>query len=218
LLLLLYRGAAANSLPLSRRIFFLAAYLIHFFFIAAISSRELFWVLSRSQTIFPRALNSVWRKAEGAGSIALLQGRVTPPFLQQSATAYFHLAGIEAGYGFFAPNVSGSCKLVFELHYPDGHTELEVPAVTSDAAGLRVATLLDKIGRPQYDPVRASMIGMLTAAVWREHRDARMIRAVFGVVTLPTVEQFEHRVGPSSEFLYAYDFEFDEPSTNERRP
>jgi len=203
---------------LRRRFFYLAAYLIHFLFIAAISSRELFWVLSRSRTIFPLALNGVWRKAEDAGSIALFQGPATPAFLQQSATAYFHLAGIEAGYGFFAPNVSGTCKLVFELHYPDGHTESEVPAVTSDAAGLRVATLLDKIGRPQYDPVRTSMIGMLTAAAWHEHRDARMIRAVFGVVTLPTVEQLEQGVGPSSEFLYAYDFDFDEPSTNERRP
>jgi len=108
--------------------------------------------------------------------------------------------------------------LVFELRYTDGHTEPQVPAVSSDAAGLRVATLLDKIGRPQYDPLRERMIQMLAAAVWREHRDTNMIRAVFGVVILPTVEQFEQGIGPSNEFLYAYDFVFDEPGTNDRKP
>jgi hypothetical protein len=203
---------------LRRKLFSVAAYLIHFFLIGAISSRELFWVLSRSRTVFPPAWNRFWREAQNAGSIALLQTPATPRWLQQSTTAYFHLAGIEAGYGFFAPNVSSACKLVFELHYPDGHTESTVPAVSSDAAGLRVGTLLDKFGRPQYDPMRASVIGMLTSAVWREHRDAIMIRAVFGVVTLPSVEQFEQGAGPSNEFLYAYDFAFDEQGAVERKP
>jgi hypothetical protein len=35
-----------------------------------------------------------------------------------------------------------------------------------------------------------------------------MVRAVFGVVTLPTAEEFEHGVRASSEFLYSYDFAF----------
>ena len=33
-------------------------------------------------------------------------------------------------------------------------------------------------------------------------------RAVFGVVMLPTAEEFEHGVRESSEFLYSYDFAF----------
>ena len=121
---------------------------------------------------------------------------------------YLHLAGIETGYGFFAPNVPGTCKLVFELHYPDGRTESRVPTVSSNASGLRVATLLDKIGRPQYDPLREVIIKMLASAVWREHSDANMIRAVFGVVTLPTADQFERGGRESNEFLYSYDFAF----------
>lgn len=203
---------------MSRKGFYLAWFALHFFFVIAISGRELFWVLSRGLTIVPIALNPVWRRAEDVSSTVLLQNAAVPGPLRQGAATYFHLAGIEAGYGFFAPNVSGCCKLVFELHYPDGRTEQQVPAVSSDASGLRVATLLDKIGRPQYDPLREVMLKMLTYSVWREHSDATMIRAVFGTVVLPSMVEFEHGVRESNEFLFAYDFSFRKPEPKQREP
>jgi len=148
----------------------------------------------------------------------VLQGSVLPLSLRQTAATYAHLAGIEAGYGFFAPNVPGACKLVFELHYLDGRTESRVPEVSSDASGLRVATLLDKIGRPQYDPIREVVVKMLASAVWREHSDAEMVRAVFGTVTLPTPAEFEQGVRESNEFLYSYDFIFQPAAIKSRKP
>lgn len=186
----------------------MAFFAAHFFFVGVVSCRELFWFLSQGRTIFPPSFNSYWAKAEDLGSGVLLQNLGAPTTLRKSVTTYVHLAGIESGYGFFAPNVPGTCKLVFELHYPDGRTESRVPGVSSNASGLRVATLLDKIGRPQYDSLREVIIKMLASAVWREHSDATMIRAVFGVVMLPTAEEFQHGARESSEFLYSYDFDF----------
>ena len=151
-------------------------------------------------------------------SALLLQNPAAPPPLRKSVNTYVHLAGIESGYGFFAPNVPGTCKLVFELHYPDGRTESRVPEVSSNASGLRVATLLDKIGRPQYDPLREVIIKMLASAIWREHSDATMIRAIFGVVTLPSADEFEHGIRESNEFLYSYDFAFQPAEPNRRNP
>jgi hypothetical protein len=203
---------------LNRKGFYLAWCALHFFFVITISTRELFWVLSRGPTLLPASVNPVWRAAEEASSTVLLQSASVPGPLRQGATTYFHLAGIEAGYGFFAPNVSGCCKLVFELHYPDGRTEQRVPAVSSHASGLRVATLLDKIGRPQYDPLREVMVKMLTYSVWREHSDATMIRAVFGTVMLPSVAEFEKGVRESNEFLFAYDFSFRKPAPEQYQP
>jgi hypothetical protein len=193
---------------LRRKGFYLAFFAAHFFLIGVVSSRELFWFLSRSPTILPRSFNSYSKRAEDLGSGILLQNPDAPRMLREGVTTYVHLAGIESGYGFFAPNIPGTCKLVFELHYPDGRTESQLPAVSSNASGLRVATLLDKIGRPQYDSLREVIIKMLASAVWREHSDATMIRAVFGVVTLPTADEFEHGIRASSEFLYSYDFVF----------
>ena len=191
-----------------RKSFFLAFFAAHFFFVGVVSCRELFWFLSHSPTILPGSFNSYSKRVEDFGSSILLQNPGAPTTLRGSVTTYVHLAGIESGYGFFAPNVPGTCKLVFELHYPDGRTESQLPAVSSHASGLRVASLLDKIGRPQYDSLREVIIKMLASAVWREHSDATMVRAVFGVVMLPTAEEFEHGVRPSSEFLYSYDFAF----------
>lgn len=193
---------------MSRQKLYCAAFILHFLLVLAVSSREILWVLARGLTIFPRASQRYWQVAENVSSAALGQNLVPSNPLRRSLATYLNLAGIEAGYGFFAPNVSGGCKLVFELHYPDDRVEYEVPTVNSDATGLRVATLLDKIGRPQNAPLREVMIRMLTESIWREHSDAVMIRAILGSVKLPDIAEFKQGVRESSEFLYAYDFDF----------
>jgi hypothetical protein len=113
---------------------------------------------------------------------------------------------IETGYGYFAPNVPGGYRLVFELHYPDGRVEYELPGVNSAAAGLRIASLLDEIGRTRYDPLREYMVKALAASVWREYPGVKTVRAVFGSLNLPSPAEFERGKRESYDFLYAYDF------------
>ncbi len=125
---------------------------------------------------------------------------------------YLHGAGIEGGYGFFAPNVPNSYKVVFEVHYEDGRVEYELPQVSDPATGLRLASLLDYIGHTRYAALRELMVKMLAYSVWREHPDAKMIRAVIGFVIQPTAPEFAHGKKESYEFLYAYDFSFHSPS------
>ena len=84
--------------------------------------------------------------------------------------------------------------------------EYELPSVSSEAAGLRVAGLLDKIGRTRYDTLREILVKTLAQSIWREHPDAKSVRAIFGSVSLPSVKEFEHGKRESYEFLYAYDF------------
>jgi hypothetical protein len=84
--------------------------------------------------------------------------------------------------------------------------EYELPGVKSAAAGLRVATLLDEIGRTRYDPLREYMVKALAASVWREHPNLKMVRAVFGSLNLPSPAEFERGKRESYDFLYAYDF------------
>ena len=197
---------------------YLAAFVLHFLLVFAVSSREIFWVLARGLTIVPATSKPSWQKAEDVSSAALGQSMAPSNPVRRGLATYLNLAGIEAGYGFFAPNVSDSCKLVFELQYPDGRVEDEVPAVNSEASGLRVATLLDKIARPRYAPLREVMVRMLTESIWREHSDAAIIRAVFGTVKLPSIADFEQGVRESNEFLYAYEFDFRESDSKEQNP
>ena len=151
-------------------------------------------------------------------SAALGQRLAASNPVRQAIATYLHIAGIESGYGYFAPNVPGSYKLVFELHYPDGRVEYELPTVGSAAAGLRVAGLLDQIGRTKYDALREILVKMMTQSMWRDHPDVKKIRAVFGSISLPSVTEFEHGKRESYEFLYAYDFSLRDGDRESEKP
>ena len=179
---------------------------LHFLLIVSFSCRETLRLVAQGPTIFPASFKSFSQEAETAVSFALGQHLAASNPIRQALATYLHLAGIETAYGYFAPNVPGSYALVFELHYPDGRVEYELPSVSGAAAGLRIASLLDTIGRTPYDVLREHLVKMLARSVWREHPEVKTVRAVFGSIRLPTVSQFEHGQRESYEFLYAYDF------------
>jgi hypothetical protein len=179
---------------------------LHFLLIVSFSCRETLRLVSLGPTIFPPSFKGFSQKAETAVSVALGQHLAPPNPIRQTLATYLHLTGIEAGYGYFAPNVPGSYKLVFELHYADGRVEYELPRVRGTAAGLRMAGLLDNIGRTPYDALREHLVKMLALSIWREHPEVKTIRAVFGLIRLPSVSEFERGKRESYEFLYAYDF------------
>jgi len=185
---------------------YLACFFLHFLLITTISCRDTLWLIARRLTIVPLAFTGPAEKAESIASAALGQDFASSNPVRRGLLTYFYIAGIERGYGYFAPNVPGSYKLVFELHYADGRVEYELPGVNSDAAGLRVASLLDEIGRTRSDAVREYLVKTMTRSTWRERPDVIMIRAIFGVSTLPNIVEFERGKRESYEFLYAYDF------------
>jgi hypothetical protein len=179
---------------------------LHFLLITSFSLRDTLWLVAHGPTIFPSSFRSYSQKAEGVISVLLCQRLAASNPVRQGIATYLHIAGIETGYGYFAPNVPGSYKLVFELHYPDGRIEYELPQVYGTAAGLRVAGLLDRIGRTPYDALRELLVKMLAQSIWRQHPEVKTIRAVFGSIRLPSVNEFEHGKRESYDFLYAYDF------------
>jgi hypothetical protein len=191
---------------LRQKYVYVAWFSLHFLLIVSFSCREMLRLVAQGPTIFPASFKSFSQKAETVVSIALGQHLAGSNPIRQALATYLHLAGIETGYGYFAPNVPGSYRLVFELHYPDGRVEYELPSVSGAAAGLRLASLLDKIGRTPYDALREHLVKMLALSIWREHPEVKTVRAVFGSIRLPTVSQFEHGQRESYEFLYAYDF------------
>lgn len=174
--------------------------------------------MAQGPTILPPSFKSFSQKTETVVSTALGQYLAASNPIQQGLATYLHIAGIEAGYNYFAPNVPGSYKLVFELHYPDGRVEYELPRVSSAAAGLRIAGLLDKIGRTPYDTLREHLVKMMAQSIWREHPEVKTMRAMLGSISLPNISEFEHGKRESHEFLYAYDFSLqEEPAAPEAR-
>lgn len=166
----------------------------------------MFRVVAEGPTILPVSFKNFSQKAETALSAALGQKLPAANPVREALATYVQVAGIEAGYGYFAPNVPGAYRLVFELHYPDGRVGYELPSVGSAAAALRIAGLLDSIGRTPYDALREILVKTLAQSVWREHPEVQSVRAILGAVRLPSVREFEQGKRESYEFLYAYDF------------
>lgn len=191
-----------------RRRIYLAAFILHLGFVLLAATHALTSTLAEGGNIFPASFHPIWARAEAITFAALGRKLSAANPLRQVVTTYLNAAGIEGGYGFFAPNVPNSYKLIFELRYPDGRVEYELPRVGGSAAGLRLVSLLDNLGAIDYDLLRQTTFKMLATSIWREHSDAAVIRVVFGTVKLPPVEQFARGEKETYEFLYAYDFRF----------
>jgi hypothetical protein len=201
-----------------RKGIYLACFLLHFLLIVTVSCRETLWLVAHGLTILPSPFEDYSEKAENVASVALAQNLPASNPIRRALLTYLHLAGIERAYGYFAPNVPVNYKLVFELHYSDGHVEYDLPRVNSAAAELRLASLLDEIGRTRYGPLREYLVKMLARSAWREHSDVKTIRAIFGSRTLPSIDEFEHGTRESYEFLYAYDFSLGKESSHRETP
>jgi hypothetical protein len=185
---------------------YLAWLVLQFLLILSFSCRATFHVVAEGPTILPVPFKNFSHKAETVLSAALGQKLAASNSVRQALNTYVQLAGIETGYGYFAPNVPAGYRLVFELHYPEGRVEYEMPSVSSAAAGLRIAGLLDSIGRTRYDALREILVKTLAQSVWREHPDVETVRAIVGSIRLPSAQEFTEGKRESYEFLYAYDF------------
>lgn len=180
----------------------------HFFFILAVCVRDTFFMVARGYTALPAGLDPVAQRAQEFASLSLGEHLSSSNPARQMLNLYLPAAGIEVGYGFFAPNVPDNYKLVFELHYPDERVEYELPSAGNVAAGLRLSTLVDNIGTAQNDALQEVLVKMMAYAIWREHPDAIMVRAVLGSVLLPSPAESRLGVKRTYQTTRAYDFVF----------
>ena len=181
---------------------------LQLFLIVTVCLRDTFSVFASTPTILPVAADEFWQGGEQATTVLLGERLDHSNWVRNGITVYLHSAGIEAGYGFFAPNVPANYKLVFELHYPDGRTGYEIPTVSSAATGMRFAGLLDQLAEMSYAPLRETMMKIVAYSVWRAHPDTNRIRAYLGRAHLPTPAEFERGERESYDLLFAYDFTF----------
>jgi len=83
----------------------------------------LFSLVAEGATMLPPAFDTCARKAELLAAWLLGKQAATANPVRRSMATYLHAAGIQAGYTFFAPNIPGYHKLIFELNYQDGRIE-----------------------------------------------------------------------------------------------
>jgi hypothetical protein len=78
--------------------------------------------------------------------------------------------------------------------------------VRSKAAALRVDSLLDKLPEQRYESVREALVKMLAFSVWREHPDVKKVRATFGSINPPGMNEFEQGKTETFQPMFSFDF------------
>lgn len=186
----------------------MACFGAHFLLAALVSLEATFSIFAQTPTIFPGALRNYWRR--GADLAGVAAGKKLPETnpIRNTAAVYLHIAGTEAGYGFFAPNVPDCSTLLFEIHFPDGRVEYDLPQVRSASAGLRLNCLLDQIRLVKYEELRRGILKILTYSAWQRYPSASRIRAIFTSGKLPSSSEFLAGKELSYEVLYVYDTTF----------
>jgi len=179
---------------------------VHFFLITAVCFAGLASLVAEGATILPPALDASARKAELLAAWLLGKQAAASSPVRRSIATYLHAAGIQSGYTFFAPNIPGYHKLIFELNYQDGRVEYESPHFSGKAAALRLDSLLARLGDNRYEPLREVVVKMLALSIWRERPDVKEIRATFGSVNPPSISDFEHGKGELFQPMFSYDF------------
>ena len=80
---------------------------------------------------------------------------------------------------------------------------------------LRLTSLIEQIGRTDYDDWRNELIRRLARSTWQQHPTAISIRGFFGSVTPPTLNAY--RSGKNERrFTCQYVYDFEHPLRKEK--
>ena len=179
---------------------------IHFFLLTAVCLAGVFWLIAEGSTILPSAWDEYARKGELGATWCLAKETGPSNPVRRGIATYLHAAGIQAGYTFFAPNVPSQHRLTLELLYEDGRAEYESPHARGKTAALRLESLLDRLSEERYEPVREVLVKMLAFSVWREHPGVKKVRATFGAVNPPGMNEFEQGKTETFQPMFSFDF------------
>ncbi|CAN5274407.1 hypothetical protein BH20VER2_BH20VER2_12240 [soil metagenome] len=160
----------------------------------SVSLRDTLWLLANSRTILP-----TWQLQ--------FTPRLPEP-LRKLALVYAHCAGIERGYGFFAPNVPAGYDLAFEIEFPDGSVEHVAPEFQSREERVRWASGMDYLGRTDSEFVREVLLKLLAHSMRQHHPGAEKMRVTLSQVRTPTIAEFQAGRRPVQQALYTYHFRF----------
>lgn len=171
---------------------------VHFCFLLFVSSRETWWLLNKQLTLLPSPNRSEAPPAQRESTGALL--------FREIVLTYGHLAGIDVGYGFFAPNIPSAYTLAFEVTFPDGSVECVPIQFQPGEGGLRWASLMDFLGRDAADPVGEVLLRLIVHSLRQEYPEATRMRALINSSSQPSIEDFRKGKTASERFVCQYDF------------
>jgi hypothetical protein len=136
---------------------------------------------------------------------------------QRLLATYTNAAGIEAGYGYFAPNIPANTSVVFEFHYADGKVEYGTPVVWTNAGSLRLQTLLAQAANAELPEWREELVKLLADSSRQLRPGVTSIRAFFGSLSPPDLSQYKAgRREAVFNCQYVYNFNYSKKTATDR--
>lgn len=194
----------------TRRRVYLTWFVLHFTAVGLVCLNEGVWLQTNQPSVVTGPCKFCWDAVRQVSATFLLPAQSWPKPLRCVVATYLNAAGIEAGYGYFAPNVPETYALIFECRYRDGRVDYITPLVWSKEAQLRLTNLIEQIGRTDSARSREELITLLARSTWQRRRDAVALRAFLGSIAPPSVAEFQ--AGKRERIfscLYVYDFTLD---------
>ncbi|MEO8045503.1 MAG: hypothetical protein ABI674_11420 [Spartobacteria bacterium] len=195
-------------MSVTRRNACLAFLAVHLTLVIVVCAHDTFGLLKRGIVSLPFVRAPVWETLDNLTGKVLGANLSSRNPWKQAVSTYTNAAGIEVGYGYFAPNIPATYALVFEWHYADGRIEYEQPSARGEAGQLRLTTLIEQVGRPDFDRLRKALIKLLADSTWQKHPKATSVRVFFGTISPPALREF--RAGKKERTftcLYVYDLQ-----------
>ncbi|MCZ4244349.1 hypothetical protein [Pedobacter punctiformis] len=119
---------------------------------------------------------------------------------------YLAYTGTETGYGFFAPNVPTSYKLVFEYTLKDHSKVTMIPQISSHEIGLRLCNYYETIGKTNVEILRNALIKFMLQEQMKGLNNVVSAKAIFGLVLTPALKNYSQSNQTAYQFLYAYEY------------
>ncbi|WP_431292167.1 hypothetical protein [Pedobacter sp. P26] len=119
---------------------------------------------------------------------------------------YLAYTGTETGYGFFAPNVPTSYKLVFEYTLKNKQKITMIPQINSHELGLRLCNYYETIGKTDVELLRNSLIRFMMQEQMKGLENVVSAKAIFGLVLTPSLRNYTQSKNTVYQFMYAYEY------------
>ena len=186
-----------------RRAFVSVVFGIHLLLVVSVSIRRTGWLIRSGLTVVPWSTAAAKSVPEDG---ARNRGDKAP--VRNVVVTYLHLTGIEAAYGYFAPNIPRSYALVVDVHSPDGEIERVPLTFAGHEESLRWSSLLDYIGHIAAPEIREVILKLIAHSVRSLYPQAMTIRLTLEKLSIPAPKDFQKGQRESHETVAAYDFTF----------
>ena len=145
------------------------------------------------------------QKADYILSRLLLHKIVTSPD-DNYLNLYMTMAGSKTPFNYFVANITPVEKLVYELTLNDGSKQVVLPTVRNNEMGIRLKCLFNTIIKTPNELYRDILIKRIAEHQFRDSSSIKSVKAVFGVINIPSLNDYPKDPHLDFQYLYQYNF------------